>query len=286
MPIIETIRALPITGLVHELTEEHPENITERARAFYTKMMESSFAVSAAILSRAEHHRGRAAWDTLEAMTVAPFLEEAELGRFESARSIGEQAVARLWTLDPSGALSPQEWWRNVLDYEFAMFLQFSTDPLTRAVLRPMRGASATLRTYMWDIRATIKKAGPKTVALPASQANLLSALSPVAAIDRKQSHAEGLAKLKAAIREDEFDATKFAPTIPGDKSHRLLFSRDAANQVNISELTAPEAALFREINGKRTVAELASETRQEERAVRAALQEFAASGAVLVPER
>ena len=278
MPVIETIRALPISGLVQELTEEHPENTVERARAFYTKMMESAFAVSAAILSRAQHHRGRAAWDALEAKTVAPFLEEAELGRYESARSIGEQAVARLWTLDPSGALSPQEWWRNILDYEFALFLQCSTDPLTRAVLRPIRGASATLRTYMWDIRATIKKAGPRAVAQGVTAAG--------AEMDRKQSHGEGLANLRAAISGDDFDASTFAPAIPGDKSHRLLFSRDAANQVHISELSAPEAALFREINGKRTVAELAIESGQDERAVKAALAEFAACGAVLVPER
>jgi hypothetical protein len=126
----------------------------------------------------------------------------------------------------------------------------------------------------MWDIRATIKKAGPKT----SSQAG--------AEIDRKQSHAEGLADLRASISGDDFDADTFAPAIPGDKSHRLLFSRDAANQVNIAELSAPGATLFREINGKRTVAELAAETGQDEKAVKASLVEFAASGAVLVPER
>jgi len=278
MPIIETIRALPITGLVNELIEEHPDSTVERARTFYRKQMENAFAVSAAILSRTPYHRGRTAWDALDAKTVAPFLEEAELGRLESARNIGEQAVARMWTLDPSGALSPLEWWRNLLDYEFALFLQLATDPLTRPVMRPLRGTSATLRVYMWDIRATVLKAGPLSDPMADPQTGQ--------EISRKQSHAEGLANIRLAVRGDEFDPASFAPAIPGDRSHRLLFSRDAANQVNISEITAPEAALFREVNGKRTIAELAQETGQNEKDVRFALKGFAESGAVLMPER
>jgi len=256
MPIVETIRALPITGLVEELVEQYPDHV-ERARVFYRKQMEQAFAVSTAILKRGAIHRGRNAMDALDVKNVEPFLAEVEIGQYESARSIGEQAVARMWTLDPSGALSPREWWRNLLDYEFALFLQLSTDPKTRTVLRPLRGASATLRTYMWDIRTTMQLA----------------------------AHADSGTSGVTALSRVGFDVDTFAPAIPGERSHRLLFSRDASNQVNIASVTAPEATLFREINGKRTIAELAQETGQNEKAVRMTLNDFATSGAVLIPE-
>src|SRR5579872_332077 len=151
MHIIETIQSHPLTGLIAELTEEYPDRV-ERARAFYKEKVKRAFDASTTILAHGPYHRGRSAMDALDAPEVKPFLAEATLGRFESARSIGEQAMVRMWTADPSGAVSPQEWWRNLLDFEYMVLLQLATDGIARQSARPLRSPSANIRTYSWSV--------------------------------------------------------------------------------------------------------------------------------------
>src|SRR5882724_2598606 len=144
MHVLQNIPSQPLTGRIAELIEEHTDHVV-RARAFYQETLKQAFEGSTAILANAAYHRGRNAMDALDAKSVKPFLAEAVLGKFESAKSIGEQAMVRMWTVDPSGAVSPQEWWRDLLDYEYALFLQLASDFIARALSRPIQIPSATL---------------------------------------------------------------------------------------------------------------------------------------------
>ena len=252
MQILQTIPSQPLTGRIAELVEEYADHV-ERARAFYFEAMKQAFAGSTAMLANSAHHRGRNAMDALDARSVKPFLAEAVLGKFESARSIGEQAMVRMWTVDPSGAVSPQEWWRNLLDYECALFLQLATDFIARPMSRPIRVPSAALRSYKWNVRAAILDA------------------------------------LHTDFKSSEFAPTVFAPTVIAPKvlagtEQRLLFSRNSANVVAVSELTASEATVFMAVNGKRTILEVAQECAVEEKMLRALLMQLAECGSILLP--
>jgi|GEM_PF-5367694 len=242
MQILQTIPSQPLTGRIAELVEEYADRV-ECARAFYFETLKQAFEGSTAMLANSTHHRGRNAMDALDAKSVRPFLAEAVLGKFESAKSIGEQAMVRMWTVDPSGAVSPQEWWRNLLDYEYALFLQLASDFVARSMSRPIQIPSATLRSYQWDVRRAISDA-----------------------------------------QNPDFKSSEFKPDVNADKIRSLLFSRNTANAVNISELTAQEATIFHAVNGKRTPLEIAQECNGDEKTARTVLSQLAECGSILLP--
>jgi hypothetical protein len=242
MRTLETIASQPLTGRIAELMEEHADPVA-RAHAFYQESLKRAFKGSTAMLANGTYHRGRNAMDALDAKSVKPFLAEAVLGKFESAKSIGEQAMVRMWTVDPSGAVSPQEWWRNLLDYEYALFLQLASDFVARTMTRPIQTPSATLRSYSWDIRGAITNAN-----------------------------------------NPDFKSSEFNPKAFEGKVQHLLFSRNSANEVHITELTIEEAAVFMAVNGKRSPLEIAQECGVEEKIVRSLLQQMAQCGAILSP--
>src|SRR5579859_5025413 len=57
-----------------------------------------------------------------------------------------------MWACDPSGETRPQDWWRNLLDYEYLLFLQLCTGELRKPGDHPARGMSANARTFRWDV--------------------------------------------------------------------------------------------------------------------------------------
>jgi hypothetical protein len=89
------------------------------------------------------------------------FVKDCVLGSFDSARRLGEMAVVHL-----DGAVHPGAWWRDLVQYEYAHFLQSSTSERTIQVMRYRRKAGAWCRVFAWslpDVLACLRAGRPVT---------------------------------------------------------------------------------------------------------------------------
>lgn len=69
------------------------------------------------------------------------------MGSLESARQVGEMARAHL-----RAAPEPGPWWQDLLDYEYAYFLQAATAERATSIDRPSPGVSALCRHFAWAL--------------------------------------------------------------------------------------------------------------------------------------
>jgi len=102
------------------------------ARRYYRDRLHRGFRYSTALLGSG------AAANLVDTVKFDPILEGCTLGSLATASMVGELAVSEL------RAKRSDEWWTELLDYEYAFFVQLATSELT-PVTRFFRNAISTL---------------------------------------------------------------------------------------------------------------------------------------------
>ncbi|MGH9580325.1 MAG: hypothetical protein ACRD2R_04970 [Terriglobales bacterium] len=111
------------------------------ARRYYRGCFNRSFRFTQGFAAQT----GRVAADVLSGSQFEQFVEESVLGSFDSARRVGVMAVVHL-----DAAQHPGPWWRDLVEYECACFLQEATSEQVARIRRHRRAASAVCRTFAW----------------------------------------------------------------------------------------------------------------------------------------
>ncbi|MGH8458338.1 MAG: hypothetical protein ACRESV_03215, partial [Nevskiales bacterium] len=94
------------------------------AGTFYRDCLARSFRYTRQFAAQT----GRVAEVIVEGAQFHEFLEQCVLGSFAAARQAGEMAVVYLDTAE-----HPGPWWRDLVEYEYACFLQAATsEPAAR----------------------------------------------------------------------------------------------------------------------------------------------------------
>jgi len=113
------------------------------ARRYYRDRLARSFRYS----HRFRRQTGRMAEEVVDSEEFDRFLSECVIGSLDSAQRVGEMARARLGV-----APQPGPWWPELLDYEYAYFLQAATSEPSPAPDHPARGVSAVCRRFTWEL--------------------------------------------------------------------------------------------------------------------------------------
>jgi len=113
------------------------------ARRYYRDRLARSFRYS----HRLRGQTGRIAEEVVDTEQFDLFLNQCGLGSLESARKVGEIACSHL-----NAAPEPGPWWRDLLDYEYAYFLQAATAERGASTDHPSPGISAVCRQFAWAL--------------------------------------------------------------------------------------------------------------------------------------
>ncbi len=113
------------------------------ARRYYRDRLVRSFRYT----RRFQPQTGRLAEEVVDGAPFNSYLEHCVLGSFAAARQVGEMAVVYLDTAPHPGA-----WWRDLVEYEYAYFLQAATSEPASRTRRHTRGASALCQTFSWSL--------------------------------------------------------------------------------------------------------------------------------------
>jgi hypothetical protein len=113
------------------------------ARRYYRDRLARSFRYS----HRFRTQTGRVAEEVVDYAEFDRFLIECVMGSLESARRVGEMARAYLTALPSPGA-----WWPDLLEYEYAYFLQAATAEREESPQRPSPGVSAVCWRFTWAL--------------------------------------------------------------------------------------------------------------------------------------
>ena len=119
------------------------------ARRYYRDRLVRSFRYT----RRFAPQIGRVAEDIVEGAQFAAFLGQCILGSFAAARQVGEMAVVYL-----DAAEHPGPWWRDLVEYEYAYFLQTATSERAARTRRHTRGASAFCQTFSWFLPEVLER--------------------------------------------------------------------------------------------------------------------------------
>ncbi len=113
------------------------------ARRYYRDRLARSFRYS----HRLRMQTGRIAEEIVDFAEFDQFLIECVMGSLESARCVGGMARTHLTASPPPGA-----WWPDLLEYEYAYFLQAATAERGESRERPSPGVSAVCRRFTWAL--------------------------------------------------------------------------------------------------------------------------------------
>lgn len=113
------------------------------ARRYYRDRLARSFRYS--------HHfrkqTGRVAEEVVDGAEFSDFLSGCVIGSLESAQRAGAMARSYLTTMLPAA------WWPELLEYEYAYFLQAATAQRGASIAdRPSPGVSALCRRFAWAL--------------------------------------------------------------------------------------------------------------------------------------
>jgi hypothetical protein len=125
------------------------------ARRYYRDRLARSFRYS----HRFRRQTGRFAEEVVEAEEFDRFLGQCVMGSLDSVRRVGEMARVYL-----NAAPEPGPWWQDLLDYEYAYFLQAATAERVASIDRPLPGLSAVCRQFAWalpEILPRLRAGGP-----------------------------------------------------------------------------------------------------------------------------
>lgn len=115
---------------------------------FYRRELEQAFRHSLPLSEK----RGLTARQVVDSSDCQAILRECAPGGLDCARRIGQLTVV---LLDP---VAPGLWWRDLLNYEHAWFIQSATTAEGPPTNRPRRGMSAMCLNFSWDIAEVIKR--------------------------------------------------------------------------------------------------------------------------------
>jgi hypothetical protein len=146
------------------------QDLSDGALDFYRERLREAFSVSETF--------GRSARAIVDTPEFGKIVAEYGLGSLDSARRIGDMAVIyldKILSAGPAGetsalqrprgsatypeaALQPGEWWRDLLNYERAQFLQLATTQQPPPWNRPRRGVSASCVNFGWNLPELVKR--------------------------------------------------------------------------------------------------------------------------------
>jgi hypothetical protein len=125
-----------------------PENRYEQIKEYYRRELQQGFRNSWPFAQS----RGMTAAQVVDSSDCEAILHECPSGGLDCARRIGELTVV---LLDP---IAPGPWWRDLLNYERAWFIQSATTADGPPTNRPRRGISAMCLNFSWDAPEMIKR--------------------------------------------------------------------------------------------------------------------------------
>lgn len=125
-----------------------PHNQPADAREFYRQQLRAAFRQSRRFAE--PHHLF--AERIVDAPECEAILREFAPGSLDCARRIGDKVLV---LLDRAAA---EPWWRDLLNYERAWFMQLATTLESPPTNRPRRGVSATCINFGWNMPALVKR--------------------------------------------------------------------------------------------------------------------------------
>src|SRR5512146_2208716 len=117
-------------------------NPTADAREFYRAALGASFRQSGMLAEKT----GRRAEQIVDTSEFGTILSDARASSLEVARRVGDMAVVHL-----SSATAPWPWWKELLAYERAYFLQMAASDQRLVTYFPRRGVAATSVNFTCD---------------------------------------------------------------------------------------------------------------------------------------
>ncbi len=141
-----------------------PSNPSPDARDFYRSTLAESFRYSGLLAART----GRRAEDIVVGPEFDAILRQAAAMSLEAARRIGDMASVYL-----NAAAAPWPWWKDLLAYERAWFLQAASTDQRLVTYMPRRGVAATSETFSWDMPQLLERIQNGEVELDVSRRNL-----------------------------------------------------------------------------------------------------------------
>jgi hypothetical protein len=96
----------------------------------------------------------RVAEEVVDKPEFAAIMHEAQQGSLDAARRIGEMAVVHL----DSAPNQPGPWWRDLCNYDRAVFMQRATTDAGPPTNRPRRGISALCTNFTWNMHQLVKR--------------------------------------------------------------------------------------------------------------------------------
>ncbi len=210
-------------------------------RDCYRAALAASFGHS----GRLAEQTGRRAEQLVDTPEFDRILAAAQPMSLEAARRIGDLAVVYL-----SAVAVPGPWWRELLAYERAHFLQAASTDQRLVTYLPRRGVAATTVNFTWDLPLLLQEIESAT----AGQRPTADDQRPPAA-----PHLRPVPHPRRSEAEPRVgtDAKVEVADIP-HRSLTLLFSRAPDGRVCVVELEKPVAAVFRMTNGMRKKEQIA----------------------------
>ena len=116
---------------------------------FYARALTDSFRHSGLLAPLT----GRRAADVLHQPEFDAILAQAAPWSLEAARRIGDLATVHL-----NQAAAPWPWWKDLLAYERAWFLQAASTDQRLVTYLPRRGVAATTENFSWDMPRLLER--------------------------------------------------------------------------------------------------------------------------------
>ena len=107
------------------------------ARRYYRDRLQRGFHYSSGLLAASD-----SAHEIVNTSEFESILDDCVLGSFTTSRNVGQLATSRL------SPLRQETWWKELLQYEFAFFLQLATSEVSDPSSFPVKNTSAIMRHF------------------------------------------------------------------------------------------------------------------------------------------
>ncbi len=135
---------------------------------FYRGALDHAFLTSGALAAET----GRSAGQIVDRPEFEVMMSDPRASSLDLARRVGDMAVVHL-----SSAAAPWQWWKELLAYERAYFLQLAATDQRLVTYFPRRGVAATSVNFTWDmpqLLARIREKNKDLNGVPRRQLTLL----------------------------------------------------------------------------------------------------------------
>ena len=196
------------------------------ARRYYRDRLNRGFRHSAALL-RAEN----AAVNLADSMTFDSILQTCILGSLATARTVGALVLSEL-----RGRRS-EEWWSELLEYEFAFFVQIATSEPTPICRFLQHGISTTTREFRFAIPEVLEnlKEGEAPTNAPRKPTTLLFSRTHHGRIYVVELDPTAIAVMEAVNGSRQVAEIAESAGLPQEETDRVL-----ADLIRISAVLSP----------------------------------------------